>query len=284
MRISTAAIAAFLSLAVAAHAGSGTLPGAPANGPAASPVPRSLDPFYPPAADRPLYLLGMLGLENSFSGIVVDLMEEDFDGARSSFADFQKRYREMAAMVPEWRGGYPEEAVGELGKALAAKDRQAAMKAFASVGEACHRCHIAAMVPVQQKYHWGDFGGAAVRDPVSGETVAYPIFKQFLSANLAGITTNLKQGQADNARKQYKAFRARFDALGGSCGRCHEKESRRFVDSGLRATVDRLGETLRNGTVVAESVTALVQEIGRESCSRCHRVHLPAAHASHARR
>ena len=75
---------------------------------------------------------------------------------------------------------------------------------------------------MQQKYHWGDFGSISVRDPLSGTPTGYGQFKKFLAANLAGITVDLRQGQIDNARKQFEGFRARFAALGGSCGACHE--------------------------------------------------------------
>jgi len=276
---SMATFVAVLAVAVVADAGSMPLPEAARDGLAASSLPGSLDTFYPPSSDRPVYLLGMLRLENSFSGIVVDLMEGDLEGARGSFSDFRNRYREAADMVPEWKREYPEDPVRELGEALTDGNREAAMKAFGAVGAICHRCHVAAMVPVQQKYHWGDFEGSVIRDPVGSGTIPYPVLKQFLSANLTGITHDLRQGQADNARKQYEQFRARFDALGGSCSGCHEKERRNYVDREMRSAVDSLGEALRGGTVDADSVTALVQEIGRESCSKCHRVHLPAAHA-----
>jgi hypothetical protein len=249
-----------------------------------TPLPASLDDFYPPIADRPVYLLGMLGLETSYSGIAVDLMEDDLDGARGTFEEFRRKYRETAAMIPEWREKYPEEKVIELGRALAAGDKGLAMNAFAAVGDACHRCHAAAMVPAQQRYRWGDFGRLTVPDPFRGATAGYPQFKRFLSANLAGITNNLKEGQAGNARKQFEEFRARFQALKGSCRGCHEKESRYFVDRDVQDTIEELGRTLERRTVAADAATSLVQRIGRESCSKCHLVHLPAARAATPRR
>ncbi len=274
----------FLPMAMIPHAGAGNLPVAAKGSMPMSPLPSSLDAFYPPSANRPVYLLEMLALETSFSGIVVDLMEDDLEGARKSFEDFTRRYREVAGMVPEWKGEYPEGEVRELGAALAAGEREAAMSAFAAVGGICHRCHVAAMVPVQQKYHWGDFGAVTVRDPVSGAPVAYPQFKRQLSANLAGITNNLREGQTGNARKQYVQFRARFDSLESSCRSCHEKESMNFADREVRAAVAELGEAFRGGTVAPEAVAALVRDIGQNSCSKCHRVHLPAAHAKHSLR
>jgi cytochrome c553 len=284
MRTAAVIFAGFLVVAFMAHAADDCRSRAAGGAPALSPVPESLDAFYPPAADRPVYLLMMLDLETSFSGIVVDLMEDDLEGARGSFEDFQRQYRDVAGMVPEWKGVYRDGPVKELGAALAAGDRSRAMDAFAAVGGTCHRCHMAAMVPVQQKYHWGDFGAVTVQDPLSGVDTGYPQFKRLLSANLAGITVNLRQGQIDNARRQFEGFRARFAALSGSCRECHEKPSRYFVDREMEDTVEELGKAFRSRTVAADAVTALVQKIGRESCSKCHLVHLPAAHAGGAGR
>ena len=284
MRKATAVLVGILALVSTAHAAGDRLPGGLGRTPATNPFPRSLDAFYPPVADRPVYLFGMLGMDTSFSGIVVDLMEDDLDGARGSFEDFQRQYGEIAAMVPEWKGMYPAGNVKELGAALAAGDKGRAMGAFAAVGEICHRCHVATMVPVQQKYHWGDFGTITVKDPLSGQSTGYPQFKKMLAANLAGITVDLRQGQTDNARKQFEGFRARFEALGASCQGCHEKQSRSFVDREMRDAVEELGAVFQGRTVAPDAVTALVQRIGKESCSKCHLVHVPAAVAGASRR
>jgi hypothetical protein len=274
----------FLTMAMISHAGAGDLPEGKRDIPAILPLPESLSVLYPPSADRPVYLLKMLNLETTFSGIVVDLMENDLEGARGSFDDFRTQYREVAEMVPEWKGEYPEEKVKELGKALAAGDRGLAMNAFAAVGRICHRCHVVAMVPVQQKFHWGNFGATTVRDPLSGAATGYPQFKRYMAANLAGITVNLRQGQFDNARKQFEEFRSRFTSLTDSCNGCHASGSRSFVDREMRDTVGELGKAFRNRNVSADTVVALVQKIGRESCSKCHLVHLPAAYAGHSAR
>jgi len=268
---------ALLATTVVTYAGGANLPEATRNVTQASSLPGSLDALYPPTADQPVYLIRMLALETSFSGIVVDITEGDLDGAKGSFEDFRKQYREIAAMVPEWKGEYPEKPVGDLETALSAGDREIVLKAFAGVGEICHRCHVTAMVPVQQKYHWGNFGAITVRDPLSGETMEYARFKKVLAANLAGITVNLQQGQTDNARKQFDGFRARFDALRGSCQGCHEKESSYFTGREMQDAVARLGKEVYGRTIDADSVTALTQKIGRESCSKCHLVHVPAA-------
>jgi hypothetical protein len=282
MRVETAIVAGFLTMVSAAPVGADFLAGAGRG--RAETLPETLNAFYPPVAGQPIYLSKMLELEISFSGIVVDLMEDDIAGARGSFDSFAEKYREAAGIVPEWKGKYPEQPVKELGAALAAGDRKRAMSAFAEVGGICHRCHVEAMVPVQQKYHWGNFGAIAVKDPLSGAATGYPQFKQYLASNLAGITVDLRQGQVDNARRQFQGFRARFQALADSCQGCHEKKSRYYVDREVQDTVDEIGKAFTSRTVAADMVIALTQQIGRESCFKCHLVHLPAAFAGAAGR
>ncbi len=277
-------VAGFLALVSAASAGGGLRPSPSEATPERGRLPESLSAFYPPAADRPVYLLKMLSLETSFSGVIADLMEGDVDGARGSFDDFQRRYRELAGMIPEWQGEYPEQKVKELGNALAVGDRGSALTAFEAVGGICHNCHIAAMVPVQQKYHWGDFGAVEVWDPLSGKAIGYRQFKQYLSTNLAGIAVDLGQRQSDRAREQFKAFRSRFESLSSSCQACHQTESRHFVDREMRDTIEELGSAFEDGPIATESVIELLQKIGRESCSKCHLVYLPAAYARHTAR
>jgi len=284
MRKTTIALVGLLALAPIAQAGTSGRPGGAPPAAATAGLPGSLDALYPPVADRPVYLFKMLSLETSFSGIIVDLMEGDLDGAKGSFREFQRQYGEIAAMVPEWEAEYPVAEVKALGEALATGNRERTMDAFAAVGGICHRCHLAAMVPVQQRYHWGDFGAITVTDPLSKNPTGYPQFKKILAANLAGITVDLRQGQIANARMQFDGFRVRFEALRGSCLGCHEKESGYFVNRELRDTVEELGQALGSRTIAADAVTALVQKIGRESCSKCHLVHLPAAYSARAPR
>ena len=180
-------------------------------------------------------------------------------------------------MVPEWKGAFPSEMVGELGAALAAKDKAKAMDAFAAVGGICHRCHLATMVPVQQKFRWGTMSAITFKDPPSGASTPYAQFKSYLAANLAGITVDLRQGQTDNARKQFEQFRARFRVLGDSCRRCHDGKSRFYVDGDVQDAGDMIGRAFASRAPDPETVTSLVRKIGSESCSKCHLVHVPAA-------
>ncbi len=117
-------------------------------------LPSSLENLFPPKADEPVFLFMMLGMSTSFSGILVDLFENDVENALENFEKFKKQYFEISKMVPEWTDAFPNEPIDGLSDALATGDQQIIMPSFEKVGKVCHDCHIKNMVPVQQKYHW----------------------------------------------------------------------------------------------------------------------------------
>jgi hypothetical protein len=253
----------------------------PAAGPPADPgnLPASLSALYPPQAKQPVFLQAMLELNATLAGIPVDLFENDREGVQTGFEGFRSRYQAAAALVPEWKDRYPGEPVDALGNALREGTPDAVMAALGKVGGVCHDCHVAAMVPVQQKYRWPDFGAITVQDPVRNAHLSYPEFMQMLNTNLAGIGLDLGEGQLENARAQFQALRARMGALKESCGTCHETKRAYFVDASIDAVLDRMGAAL-NGDVVDPGVMGqLGQALGTQSCSNCHLVHLPAAYA-----
>ncbi len=244
-----------------------------------SPLPASLENLYPPKVEQPLFLLRMLGLNMPFTGIVVDLFENDLDHAKANYDKFKTQYLEISKLVPEWQNAYPMKPVEELGVSLQTGDRGKVMAAIENVGMVCHNCHSASMVKVQQKYHWPDFKIIAVLDPLTNQGVDYPRLMQYLNANFTGIGVDLEQGQVENARKQFEGFKLRFRAMKESCGSCHDTERKYYVDEGVQSLIDKLGQALYASAVDPKVVGELSQGIGMESCAKCHLVHLPAAYA-----
>lgn len=272
----TVAIVCLGLLAAAAAAGAGA-PARPSHG-----LPASLDALYPPAADQPAYLNHMLQLGTSFSGLAADVMENDLAGARSTFEEFKSQYLEVSRMVPEWRAAFPIAPVENLGALLETGDPPRIMEAYGEVGSACHECHVATMARVQQKFHWGDFGAVTVTDPLSGKTLGFTDFKKYLSANFAGISINLKQHQLEGARRELRGFEARFEAMKAACQTCHDQEAKEYVSDDVQDLLDRLEQLFAGREVPPEALGTLLQRIGRESCAKCHLVHVPAALASAA--
>ena len=64
-----------------------------------------------------------------------------------------------------------------------------------------------------------------------------------------------------------------------TCGDYHDTERKYYVDEGVQALVDKLGQTLSEPSFDPKAAELLRQKIGMKSCTPCHWVHIPAAYA-----
>jgi len=243
------------------------------------PIPASLDTFFPPQADQPVYLFRMLGMNRSFTGVVVDLFENDIENARANFEAFKTQYLEISKLVPEWESYFPVEPLNELGKELKAGDQGLVLAAFQQVGEVCSNCHITNIPKVQHKYFWGDFQSIRITDPLTNREVNNQQLMQFIDASFTGIEVDVQQGQIENAKRQFQGFRTRFQAMEETCMNCHDTGRHYYIDENVKSMIDKLGQALSSSPVDPNTVSKLSQGIGMESCFKCHLVHVPAAAA-----
>lgn len=240
-------------------------------------LPASLDNYFPPKAEQPVYLFRMLALNKPFSAIVADLFENDIENVQANFEKFKTQYIETSKLVPEWESYFPMKPVDELGTALKTGDQGKVMAAIQQVGKVCSDCHITTVPEAQQKYYWGDFQGIRVTDPLTRQEVNNQQLMLFIDASFTGIEVDVEQGQIENAQRQFQGFRARFQAMEETCMNCHDTERHYFVDKSVKSMIDKLGQALDASPVDPEQVGKLHQGIGMESCFKCHLVHVPAA-------
>ncbi len=244
--------------------------------------PNSLDSLYPPKAQQPLYLFWMFDLGSRFTGILVDLMEEDFANAGASFEAFKAEYVRQSAAIPEWQARYPLDPVEDLGKALKAGEKGRIMAAYEKVGGICHNCHVEYMVPVKSKYHWQDFRPIKVDDTITGTKVDFVQLMRFLDFNFTGVTHDLKQDQRERAEENSRALLARFQSLRETCQECHGTSERTyFVDDSIQQAISSLNEVLTSSRPDQKEIASHIMTIGMESCFKCHLVHLPAPYTKY---
>lgn len=239
--------------------------------------PASLDNFYPPLADGPLYMFRMMDLNNSFVAVINDAMTDDHENALAGLENFRKEYLEISNLVPEWKDYYPGEPLEKFSEAVRTGDPGQLMPMIEELGKVCHQCHISTMTAVAYKYHWGDFGSIAMDDPFRGGTMNYKALMQYLNAGLAGIGNELRQEQKQEALGQYQVFNAAFQIMKGTCRQCHQLEREYYVDQGVQTMIDRLGIVLNSTEINMDEVGDYLGAIGTESCFNCHLVHLPAS-------
>lgn len=248
-----------------------------------APPPSALDALYPPQTEMPVYYMQMMEMAVPMTGILVNLLGNDMENVMPNFEAFKTKYGELSKVVPEWGNLYPMGPVNELGEALGSGDQGQVMAAFEKIGQVCHDCHVSNMVKVQQKYHWLDFPGVTISDPLTNEQVNYAKLMQNIDLNYVGIMVDLQEGQIENALKHFEGFNARYQALKDTCGDCHGTSERKYyVDENIQGMIDNLGQALKNpATLNPEKVQELMMGIGMESCGKCHLVHLPAQYAKY---
>lgn len=248
---------------------------------AAASLPALLDSHYPPAAPGPVYLFSMHEMANPLSGVAVDLLEGDPADARVNFEIFKAKYVEVSKMVPEWESYYPMAPVDQLAAALDSGDPGQVMGAIDNIGKTCNNCHYRYMVPVQHKFHWGEFDILTVGDPVTGSDYPFAVFKHMMETDMVGIGIDMGQGQRENALDRLNGFEQRFTAFKEVCAACHDSERKYYVDESVTGMIAGIRAKLNEATIDPRAVGELLQGIGQESCFKCHLVHAPAAYAKY---
>lgn len=242
------------------------------------PLPASLDNYFPPKTQGPVWLLEMFALASPLEGIEVDLQQGDMAGVKANYTAFKTQYTKMAEMVPEWKAHFPMAPVDALGKALESGDPGQVGPAMGQVGQVCGSCHLVNQTKAFAKYHWNDFAAIKLTDPVSTASFAWVDYMRAMAGAFTGISNDLQQGQVDNARKNFDAFSARIKGLEKEgCAKCHNTPRTYFVDSGSLAMVDKLGQAIKASPPDAKAIAELSGAIGNETCMKCHLVHVPAA-------
>ena len=242
----------------------------------AGPLPASLDNYYPPKAPAPVYLIDMFDLSTPLDGIGVDLQENDIAGARANFDAFKSQYEKMAGMIEEWKDKFPMEIVNTLDQALKEGDPASVGKAMDQIGSVCFSCHVISQVKAQQKYHWPVYDTLTLSDPVSGEKLSWHEYMMRMTGTYSGINTSLKQGQLENARRNFKLFSNRFSSMTEGCFDCHYTPRSYYTDSSVQDIIKELGTALDAPVPDENTIRELSLAIGNEGCLKCHYVHMPA--------
>ncbi len=217
----------------------------------------------------------MFALDGPFVGIGVNLQENDLPGAKQNFEAFKAEWTKLSGMVPEWKDRFPMGPVDALGQALNAGDPAKVGQAMGQVGEACDSCHLVNQIKAHQRYHWKDFDGVKVADPVSNQSMKWGDYMFALAGSFSAIGTDLQEGKIDNALKNFQAFNSRYQKLADGCKNCHDTPRAYYVDGKSQAVVDQLGQALQ-GKPDPQKVGQLLGAIGNDICMDCHLVHMPA--------
>jgi hypothetical protein len=242
-------------------------------------LPLSLDHYFPPIAQEPVFLFRMMGMAKPLTGVIADLQENDLENARANYQRFKTQYVEVSKLVPEWKTLFPLAPINGLGTALQTAEPAKVMAAIEPVANVCSGCHQVNQPKAFFKYHWGDFHAIKTTDPLSKQEVDFAQLMLFLEVNFSGAQLDVEQAQIENTRKQFQGFRSRFQAVSETCMHCHDTERHYFIDKNIKEMIDKLDQAYQANPVDATQIDRLIQGIGTESCFKCHLVHVPASAA-----
>jgi hypothetical protein len=223
----------------------------------------------------------MLKLAMFYTSVGYDAVQNDWENAHRSFENFKEQIIKLSGMIPKWKRYFKMDVVEELGRAVAQKNVSAIMEVRNKKigGGICGKCHNEYRTQVWYRYHWKDFGKIMVADPVSQKNFPYFVFMTMVAESLEGIKIDTLQNQPAYARKAFKAFTARVEALKKVCGECHDpkKERKYYINAEVMGMIEGLGTEISKPTPDHKKVEDLFMGIGVEMCYKCHQVHMPAA-------
>ncbi len=244
-----------------------------------APLPSSLDNYFPPKAQGPVYLMEMFSLSNPFEGIGIDLQEKDLPGAKANFDAFRAQYLKMSVMVPEWKEKFPVGPVDSLGLAMGSGNPAMIGSAMGRIGRLCASCHVINQIRAQQKYSWPDFEALSLTDPITNQNISWHESMMRIANAFTAIGNDLGQGQIENVRTNFKSFSDRFISLSANCSGCHDTPRSYFVSQNVQGMVSDLGKAVAATPPDGKAIGQLLGAIGNESCMKCHLVHMPSATA-----
>jgi cytochrome c556 len=242
----------------------------------ADPLPKSLENLFPPKADGNIWRMQMHAMATPLTAAVGSVQEGDMETAQALFAEFKKQYTTNSTLVPEWESKFDMAPVTAVEEAFAGGDPDAVMGAVMSLANVCHSCHYDNMGRVQKLYVWPKFSEVTVSDPDMGE-LRFVEVMYMLNGSITGIGLGLKEGSNEAALAGLPKFKKAFSLLEATCEECHDSERTYFVDEMVHNLIDRLEKTLSDPSATPQAAGSILQNIGNESCRRCHLVHVPAA-------
>lgn len=239
--------------------------------------PKSLDQYYPPQSEEPLFLYAMHSIEGPLGGLMTSMMEGKVNKAQKYFESFKTEYEKVSKMVPEWINYFPTAPIEELGEAIESKDGEKIQKSMEHLGGVCSRCHEENRIAVWYKYHWKDFGQVTIEDPVTGDSISWMGYMFAISGSFSSVATYISEKRFDEAQVALKGFNSRLEKLKTGCKSCHEAERLYFVSSDIEELLSKAIKGLEAKEPDVGKVFGYLQMVGMESCHKCHLVHIPAA-------
>jgi len=228
--------------------------------------PQSIAQWYKPANKRQVWLHTMFKLRREVLAMETYAAAADPANLKKWTGKFDKDYRKIAAMVPEWAARLDLGALADVQGAVKEGRHQDVIAALGVLKNSCQSCHADFRVVTAALYRAPDFSGLKVAGQPLGEHMAA------LSRSVNHVKIAIDVGRDADAVAAFQGLKTGMAELGGTCVGCHKKLGEKaYPDPALSAAMAKLEENLRSGDVKAKGRSlGLVAVL---ACAQCHGTH-----------
>lgn len=245
--------------------------------------PKSLEKLYPPESKTARWTKQMHKISRNFGGVFLNVKENDWKNAEAEAKKFLENYTETSKWVPEWKDLFDLKAAKNFYDSIKSQDSKNIRKASSPVAKTCSECHLKNYLPVWAKFHMPSVKKIKISDPITGKEISYKNYMHSLSSNFKEMTVNFSQSQYMKVFQAANSFQKRIKELRSVCSKCHVSEWSRsavsvrqfFVNDGILEVIQDLKKDLATGEPDPEKFWQSVENIGLQSCKKCHLVHQP---------
>ncbi len=234
--------------------------------------PKSLDNYFPPKSEKPIFLYNMHNASTAFTGVFVNIKQGNWDNALKWSQKLKSYYFKIGKMVPEWNKFLRKEEMEKLIDAVKNKDISKVEFYAKKIGQSCAGCHKKYMLPVKIKYHYPSYRLISLEDPVSGNEYSIEKYMKKLSTDYKLIKVFLDDGKFPLALKAADNFRKRYKGLTQMCSECHTNKAVEdiYFNKQSDALLDKLIKFIQNKQT--QKTLETVNSLGG-NCYKCHNVH-----------
>jgi len=235
--------------------------------------PASLAQWYKPANKRQVWLHTMFKLRREMQAMREYAEDENGSSMQKWVEGFDKHYKKIAEMVPEWKDKIKPLLLSDLKTFIKNEDFYHVALTLNKIRDTCDNCHKDYQSLVTTLYRSPDYSKIRIND-IDGKPQNIENNMQDLSMFVNQILIALADGDNRRALTASKNLHLQLKNLGDNCNKCHKNDKypqERILGKATRTNFEKLQNNIRQGHV--KESQKLMGEIAVTVCSRCHNTH-----------
>jgi len=228
--------------------------------------PASLAQWYKPQSKRHVWLHTMFKLRREMLAIEIYAKDQDGDSLQKWAAKFDKDYRKIAEMVPEWSNRVDMTALAALQSSAQDHRFDDVANDLSQLRKNCKSCHADFRVVTAALYRAPDFSGLKIDADTTYKAHMANLSTQVNRINIASI-----DGKDDAASKAFADLTNGMKTLGDTCASCHKKDPQSYPDPTISAAMASLDQSLNGGTLKDKG--RALGTLAVLACAKCHGTH-----------